>query len=51
MKRIFAQAGLDNWLEVWEKVNRILERTDAVNLDRKQTILNIFLTLERTVRT
>ncbi|MBT3904965.1 MAG: DNA polymerase III subunit delta' [Rhodospirillaceae bacterium] len=51
MKHVFAQAGLDNWLEVWEKVNRILERTDAVNLDRKQTILNIFLTLERTVRT
>lgn len=50
MKRIFASAGLDNWLEVWENVNRMLERTDAVNLDRKQTVLNIFLTLERTVR-
>ncbi len=50
MKRIYVSAGLDNWLEVWENVSRMLERTDAVNLDRKQSILNIFFTLESTVR-
>jgi DNA polymerase-3 subunit delta' len=50
MARVFASAGLDNWLEVWENVNRMQERTDAINLDRKQTILNIFLSLERTIR-
>jgi DNA polymerase-3 subunit delta' len=50
MKKVFESTGLDNWLEVWENVSRILERTDAVHLDRKQSVLNIFLMLERTIR-
>lgn len=41
---------LDQWLEVWEKVQHLLSRTDSVNLERKQVVLNIFLSLNETAR-
>ena len=31
------------WVEIWEKANHLIERADAVNLDKKQVILNLFL--------
>ena len=40
-----ARASLDQWLEVWEKVTRLLEQADSANLDRKQTVVSAFLTL------
>ena len=40
--------GLEPWLEVWEKVNRLLARAD--NLDRKQVVLNVIFTMERALR-
>ncbi len=43
-------AGLDCWLEVWEKVNRLLARTESASLDRKQVFINTILALENTVR-
>jgi len=46
--RLNARAGLDRWLEVWEKINRLIERTDAVNLDRRQVIIDIFMALSAT---
>ncbi len=48
--RLGAAAGLDRWFEVWEKINRLLDKTDSVNLNRKQVVLNVFLTLENAVR-
>ena len=50
MQRLNAMAGLDRWLEVWEKVSRLLKSTTAVNLDRKQAVLNAFITAEAAVR-
>lgn len=38
--------GLDRWLDAWERANRLLERCDEVNLDRKQVVLNVFAALE-----
>ncbi|MCB2102278.1 MAG: DNA polymerase III subunit delta' [Rhodobacterales bacterium] len=48
--RLLADGGLDRWLEVWEKINRLLARADGANLDRKQIVLNIFLALETAAR-
>ena len=50
MDRLLGGAPLDRWLEVWEKSSRLLARTDAVNLDRKQVLLNVFLSLEAAAR-
>jgi DNA polymerase-3 subunit delta' len=49
MGRLGQAAGLDRWFEVWEKINRLLDKTDHANLDRKQVVLNVFLTLENAV--
>jgi DNA polymerase-3 subunit delta' len=50
MKRLAARRGLDQWVEVWEKLNRLFTLVDSVNLDRKQTVLNAFFTLEEATR-
>ena len=48
--RLLATAGLDRWLDVWEKTTQSFGRAEAVNLDRKQVVLNAFLSLERLCR-
>lgn len=48
--RLAGTASLDRWLDVWEKISRLLARVDGANLDRKQVVLNVFLTLEDAVR-
>lgn len=48
--RLAAAGSLDQWIEVWEKVGRLVERADAVNLDRKAVTLNLFTTLEQAAR-
>ncbi len=50
MDRLGRAAGLDRWFEVWEKINRLLAKASHANLDRKQVVLNVFLTLENAVR-
>ncbi|WP_420429263.1 DNA polymerase III subunit delta' [Kordiimonas sp.] len=45
MARISALAKLDHWLDLWEKMGRLVARADAVNLDRKQVIVNLFSSL------
>lgn len=50
MARLAAAASLDRWLEVWEKATRLMDRARAVNLDRKQVILNLFLALGQAAR-
>lgn len=50
MARLLAAASLDRWIEVWEKITHLFARAEAVNLDRKQVVLNAFLTVERHAR-
>jgi len=50
MDRLGGVVNLDRWFEVWEKINRLLIRTDQINLDRKQVVLNVFLALENATR-
>ncbi len=49
-ERLLAAASLDRWVEAWEKVAHLLSRSDAVNLDRKQTVLVSFLALQSAMR-
>ena len=48
--RLSAAVSLDRWIEAWENVARLLSRADAVNLDRKQTVLGSFLVLQSAMR-
>ena len=48
--RLLATASLDRWIEAWEKIAHLLSRADAVNLDRKQTVLGSFLALQTAMR-
>ncbi|HTR85465.1 MAG TPA: DNA polymerase III subunit delta' [Reyranella sp.] len=48
--RMLAAASLDRWMEAWEKIAHLLSRSDAVNTDRKQTVLVSFLTLQSAMR-
>ncbi|MEA4838653.1 MAG: DNA polymerase III subunit delta' [Rhodospirillaceae bacterium] len=48
--RLIREAGLDRWCELWDKIIQSFARAEAVNLDRKQTVLNAFLALERICR-
>ncbi|MEQ8510389.1 MAG: DNA polymerase III subunit delta' [Rhodospirillaceae bacterium] len=45
--RLCASAGLDQWVEVWEKIARLFERADAVHLDKKRAVLNALLAIEQ----
>lgn len=45
--RMLGAAGLDRWMEVWEKTTRLSDRTDRLNLDRKQSVLIMFHALQR----
>lgn len=48
--RLLAGASLDRWIEAWEKIAQLMSRSDAVNLDRKQTVLVSFLALQSAMR-
>lgn len=45
-RRLLAGRPLAQWLGLWEKISRLLARTEAANLDRKQVVLTAFLDLE-----
>jgi DNA polymerase III subunit delta' len=49
-EKLLAAASLDRWMEAWEKVARLFSRSDAVNTDRKQTVLGSFLILQSVMR-
>ncbi len=48
--RLLAAAGVDRWMEVWEKVNSLADQTDRLNLDRKQIVLNMFAAMQGAMR-
>lgn len=45
--RLAAATPLASWLEVWDKITYLLARSDAINMDRRQMIITIFLALEK----
>lgn len=51
VERLAGAASLDRWLEVWEKTDALLMRTDSANLDRKQVVLTLFVTLRKALHT
>jgi DNA polymerase-3 subunit delta' len=42
--------GVEPWIAAWEKVRELAERSDSVNLDRKQVVLNTFFELSAAAR-
>jgi DNA polymerase-3 subunit delta' len=36
------------YVELWEKTNRAIRESDALNLDRKQVVLDFFFALRAT---
>ena len=46
MTRLANARGLERWVEVWEKTQRLFARAESANLDRKQVVLNALATLE-----
>lgn len=48
--RLLAAASLDRWMTASDEVARLFSRADAVNLDRKQTVMGSFLTLQAAMR-
>ena len=47
MARLLGYRGLDQWLGVWEKITGLFAQAESANLDRKQVVLNAFVTLGR----
>jgi len=45
MIRISSLAGVDRWLDLWEKMGNLVNRADAVNLDKKQVVIGMFTSI------
>jgi len=50
LAKVLARRGLDRWVEVWDKITHLFAQADAINLDRKQVVLNAFFALEEAAR-
>ena len=50
LARLLSAGSLDRWIEALENAARLFARADAVNLDRKQTVLVSFLSLQSAMR-
>ncbi len=48
--RLAKLAGLDQWLDVWDKTLRLAGQVDGINLDRKQIALSLFNSIEAVAR-
>jgi DNA polymerase-3 subunit delta' len=46
LRRLARTAPLDRWIEVWDNLNRLVTQAEALALDRKQVVLNLFSSLE-----
>lgn len=49
-RRLLGRRGLDQWVEVWEKLTHLFSQAEGLNLDRKQVVLNAFFALEEAAR-
>jgi DNA polymerase-3 subunit delta' len=45
-ERLWQSRGLAQWVEVWEKVRYLVIRGEALNLDRKQILIDVFQNLD-----
>jgi DNA polymerase-3 subunit delta' len=45
-----APSQLAAWAEVWEKIDRVVGRAEALNLDRRQVVLGVFRDLAETAK-
>ncbi|MSO74886.1 MAG: DNA polymerase III subunit delta' [Alphaproteobacteria bacterium] len=45
-----ARGGLEQWVEVWDNLRRLFARSDAIDLEPRQTLISAFGTLERAAR-
>jgi DNA polymerase-3 subunit delta' len=50
LQRLAARAPAARWAELRNEIGESFARTDALNLDRKQTILGAFFAIERTAQ-
>lgn len=50
MRALVAAARLERWTEVWEKINALAARAEAVNLDRRQVLVAALGMIERCAR-
>ncbi len=50
MARLAGARSLDQWVEVWENLQRLFIKTDSVYLDRRAVVLSAFSTLEKAAR-
>lgn len=50
MARLLERRGLDQWLDLWEKMARLFAATERANLDRKQVWVGAFLDIEGLAR-
>ncbi|MCF4164875.1 DNA polymerase III subunit delta' [Zavarzinia compransoris] len=50
MRALAGSARLERWGEVWEKINALAARAEAVNLDRRQVLVAALGTIERCAR-
>lgn len=50
VRRLAQPGDLDRWAAVWDEISHSLARANALNLDRKQTILTVFFRLAETAR-
>lgn len=48
--KLVAAARLDRWMAASDRIAELFYKADAVNLDRKQTVLNSFLALQSAMR-
>ena len=46
LKRLAGRRSLDRWRELWENSRRLVQRSEAVNIDRKQVLLTLLLALD-----
>lgn len=50
LSRLHALASPDQWVDAWEKNASLFAKSDSVNLDRKQVMLNALATMENVAR-
>lgn len=46
-QRLLGVSTLERWAELWEKINGLVARADALSLDRRQVVLTSFEALSR----
>jgi len=50
MEKLGAIIPLDQWAELWEKISLRMKEADALNMDRKQTVINILILINSALK-